>query len=250
MQPAHRVVVVTGGASGMGAATARLLAGDGAQVVIVDRDEAGAARVAAEIGAAPPLVGDVGDPAFCTEAVATAAGRHGRLDGLVNAAGTIVRATALETSDAAWWSQFRVNVDGSFFMSRAAIEPMRRQGGGAIVNFGSIWGTVGGRGHAAYCAAKGAVHQLTKALALDHAGDGIRVNAVCPGEVDTPMLRRGGRERPVTDEELAALADAVIPLRRLAQPEEIARVVVFLLSDAASYMTGTLVPVDGGYTAV
>jgi NAD(P)-dependent dehydrogenase (short-subunit alcohol dehydrogenase family) len=134
-------------------------------------------------------------------------------------------------------------------MSRAAVRAMLPQGGGAIVNFGSIWGGTGGQGHTAYCAAKGAVHNLTRAMALDHARDGIRVNAVAPGEVDTPMLRSAGRERPATDEELDAMAERTIPMARLAQPEEIARVVVFLASDEASYMTGAIVPVDAGYTA-
>lgn len=135
-------------------------------------------------------------------------------------------------------------------MSRAALRQMKAQRSGAIVNFGSIWGSVGGKGHVAYCASKGGVHQLTQAMALDHARDGIRINAVCPGEVDTPMLRMGGRTTPMSDEEANKMADAVVPMGRLAQPEEIARVVLFLASDAASYMTGALVPVDAGYTAV
>ena len=122
-------------------------------------------------------------------------------------------------------------------------------GSGAIVNFGSIWGGAGGKGHVAYATAKGAVHNLTRSLALDHAREGIRVNAVCPGEVDTPMLRGAGRAVPLTDEQLADMADRVVPNGRLAQPDEIGRVVVFLCSDAASYMTGALVPVDGGWSA-
>jgi NAD(P)-dependent dehydrogenase (short-subunit alcohol dehydrogenase family) len=167
----------------------------------------------------------------------------------VNGAGTIVRADALGTNDDDWYRQFRVNVDGTFFMCRAAVRAMQPHGSGAIVNFGSIWGGTGGQGHTAYCAAKGAVHNLTRAMALDHARDGIRVNAVAPGEVDTPMLRAAGRPTPATDEELAAMAERTIPMARLAQPEEIARVVVFLASDQASYMTGAIVPVDAGYTA-
>ena len=127
--------------------------------------------------------------------MAEAVERHGRLDALVNAAGTIVRADAPGTDDDAWHRQFRVNVDGTFFMSRAAVRAMQPAGSGAIVNFGSIWGGTGGQGHAAYCAAKGAVHNLTRAMALDHARDGIRVNAVAPGEVDTPMLRAGRARR-------------------------------------------------------
>jgi len=234
-----RIAIVTGAASGMGAATARLLA------------EAGATVLGADIASNPAitLVGDVADSAFCDAAVAQAVALHGRIDILVNAAGVIVRADAPATDDAAWTRQMRVNVDGSFFMCRAAIRQMRLQGSGAIVNFGSIWGSAGGKGHVAYATAKGAVHNLTRSLALDHAREGIRINAVCPGEVDTPMLRGAGRAVPLTDAQLAEMADRVVPNGRLAQPEEIGRVVVFLCSDAASYMTGALVPVDGGWSA-
>ena len=234
-----RIAIVTGAASGMGATTARLLA------------EAGATVLGADIASHPAiaLIGDVADSAFCDAAVAKAVALHGRIDILVNAAGVIVRADAPATDDDAWYRQMRVNVDGTFFMCRAAIRQMRQQGSGAIVNFGSIWGSAGGKGHVAYATAKGAVHNLTRSLALDHAREGIRVNAVCPGEVDTPMLRSAGRAVPLTDTQLAEMADRVVPSGRLAQPEEIGRVVVFLCSDAASYMTGALVPVDGGWSA-
>jgi meso-butanediol dehydrogenase / (S,S)-butanediol dehydrogenase / diacetyl reductase len=233
------VAIVTGAASGMGAATSRLL------------QEAGAIVLGADLMPGPDILEcDVTDAAACEQTVEAVVREHGRVDMLVNAAGTILRADTLSTTDDGWRRQFAVNVDGTFHMSRAALRVMVPRRSGAIVNFGSIWGSVGGRGHAAYCAAKGAVHQLTKAMAVDHARDGIRVNAVLPGEVDTPMLRSGGRDRPVTDEELARMADATIPMGRLASPGEIAAVVVFLCSDAASYITGALVPVDAGYTAV
>jgi NAD(P)-dependent dehydrogenase (short-subunit alcohol dehydrogenase family) len=132
-------------------------------------------------------------------------------------------------------------------MCRAAIRVMRGARRGAIVNFGSIWGDLGSAGVAAYCASKGAVHNLTRALAMDHATDGIRVNAVCPGEVRTPMLQ-SERSEPVTEELLARIA-ATVPMGRLAEPAEIANVVVFLASDEAAYMTGALVSVDAGYGA-
>ena len=245
----NKVALITGAASGMGAATTRLFTASGAHVVMVDRNEAWANQVAQEIGALPPVVGDVSDSAFCDQAVATALERHGQLDILVNCAGVIVRSDALGTSDEDWHQVMNVNITGTFFMCRAALRPMLAQKQGAIINFGSIWGSVGGRGHAAYCASKGAVHQLTQALALDHARDGIRVNAVCPGEVDTPMMK-AGRSVPPTAESLRQMADETIPMGRLAQPEEIAQVVLFLASEGASYMTGALVPVDAGYTAI
>ena len=120
-------------------------------------------------------------------------------------------------------------------------------GNGVIINFGSIWGSVGSAGVVAYCASKGAVHQITRAMALDHAKDGIRINSVCPGEVNTPMLSTG-RKSPPTKEDLQKLADETIPVARLAEPEEIANVVYFLASEDASYMTGSMITVDGGFT--
>lgn len=242
-----RVVVVTGGASGMGAASVREFAAEGATVVLVDLDADRAAAVADEVGASH-IVGDLGDSAFCDGVVEKVVADHGRLDVLVNAAGTIHRADSLGTSDEDWQRVMRVNVDGMFFLCRAAIPVMAGTGGGAIVNFGSIWGGVGSAGAAAYCVSKGAVHQLTRALALDHVEQGIRVNAVAPGEVRTPMLS-SQRDTPPTEADLQALADATIPMKRLAEPAEIAKVVTFLASDDASYMTGEIVHVDAGYTA-
>ena len=242
-----KTALITGAASGMGAATAREFSAAGGQVVIVDRNGRLAEQVAGEIGAGLPVIGDVSDSAFCNQAVATTLERYGRLDVLVNAAGIIVRADALNTSDEQWQRVMNVNVNGVFFMSRAAIAPMKKQGHGAIINFGSIWGGVGAAGVTAYCASKGAVHQITRAMALDYVKDGIRINAVCPGEVNTPMLA-SERSEPVTPELMQQLADTV-PMGRLAEPIEIARVVLFLASDAASYMTGALVNVDAGFTA-
>lgn len=238
---AGKVVAVTGGSSGMGAASAELFGELGATVVIIDLDEPQAPQQA-------PLIGDVSDSAFCTHAIASIIDRHGQLDVLVNAAGTIHRADSLGTTDDDWRRVMSVNVDGMFFLSRQAIQHMASRGQGTIVNFGSIWGGVGSAGATAYCVSKGAVHQLTRAMALDHVEQGIRINAVAPGEVRTPMLA-SQRVVPPTEQDLQDLADATIPMKRLAEPSEIAAVVAFLASDDASYMTGEIVHVDAGYTA-
>jgi len=179
-----RVVLITGAASGMGAATTREFQAAGATVVMVDRNEEKVQQLAGELKLDAPLVGDVSNPDFCGETVAMTLSWHRRLDVLVNAAGIIVRADAGGTSNEQCQQGMNVNVNGVFFMSRAAIAPMKQQRSGAIVNFGSIWGDLGSTGVVAYCASKGAVHQITRAMALDHVRDGIRINAVCPGEVN------------------------------------------------------------------
>ncbi|NJM41628.1 MAG: SDR family oxidoreductase [Anaerolineae bacterium] len=250
----NKTTLVTGGASGMGAATARLFKAEGAHVFIVDRNEAMARETAQAIGATA-LVGDVGDSKFCDDAVAEVVRQRGRLDVCVNAAGIIARATGLDTSDEDWQRMLAVNVSGVFYMCRAAIRLMKAQGAGAtgvagaVVNFGSIWGELSGAGALAYAASKGAVHQITRTFAIEHARDGVRVNAVCPGEVNTPMLRSAGRAVPLTDEQLREMGERVVPLGRLAEPEEIARTVLFLASDDAAHVQGQELFVDGGATA-
>ncbi|MGH6953975.1 MAG: SDR family NAD(P)-dependent oxidoreductase, partial [Alphaproteobacteria bacterium] len=142
-----------------------------------------------------------------------------------------------------------VNVNAVFFLSRATVRAMKQPGGGSIVNNASEWGRVAGKGHVAYCASKGAVVQMTRAMALDHAADKIRVNAVCPGDVWTPMLQSGVAKRGYALETGKAELGASVPLGRVAEPDEIARAILFLASDAASYMTGAMLSVDGGNTA-
>lgn len=229
----------------MGAACAKRFSEAGATVHIVDINGDLARSHAAEI-MATPFVGDVSQSQFCDDVVGSIVETHGRLDVCINAAGIILRADALATSDDGWQQVMNVNVNGVFYMSRAAVAPMLAQGKGTIINFGSIWGGVGATNVVAYCASKGAVHQITRAMALDYVEKGVRINAVCPGEVDTPMLR-SNRERPPTEADMQKLADSV-PMKRLADPDEIAQVVLFLASDQASYMTGAMVPVDAGFT--
>ena len=244
----RKSVIVTGGASGMGAASARQFVEAGANVTIVDINEKIAREVADDLGLKNPIIGDVGHSKFCNTVIESAIERYGSVDILVNCAGSILRANSEDTTDAEWERVMSTNVNGVFFMSRAAIGPMKKRGKGVIINFGSIWGSVGSPGVVAYCASKGAVHQITRAMALDHARDGIRINAVCPGEVNTPMLS-SGRKSPPTQKDLQKLADETIPMARLAEPEEVAKVVVFLASDDSSYMTGSMVTVDAGFTA-
>ncbi len=241
-----KVVAVTGAASGMGEASARLFAERGATVAAIDVSP-NVVTVADSIGG-HAYEGSVAESDFCTTTINAIVAEHGKIDVLVNAAGTIHRADALGTSDDDWDRVMSVNVNGMFYLCRAAVGHMAAAGSGAIVNFGSIWGGVGSAGATAYCVSKGAVHQLTKAMALDHVEHGIRVNAVAPGEVRTPMLS-SQRETTPSEADLQAMADATIPMKRLAEPVEIARVVVFLASDEASYMTGEIVHVDAGYTA-
>jgi len=176
-------------------------------------------------------------------------GRLGGLDVLINNAGILYTANALDTSDAQWLDTMAVNLNAVFYLSRAAVKHMKAAGKGAIVNIASEWGLNGEADHVAYCASKGAVIQITRCMALDHARDNIRVNSVCPGEIHTRMVddilaKRGGDP----DANLKQLA-AGIPLRRLAQPVEVARCVHFLASDLASYVTGTNLSVDGGNDA-
>ncbi len=242
-----KVAVITGGASGMGAATVRQFTAANGQAIIVDRNAELAAQVAAETGAIA-MIGDVSDSTFCDQVIESAVAKFGQLNILINAAGIIVRSNGVGTSDEQWHRIMNVNVSGTFFMCRGAIQHMLKQDdGGSIVNFGSIWGDLGAAGVAAYCASKGAVHNLTRALALDHAQDNIRINAVCPGEVNTPMIQ-SERSEAVTPELMARLASTV-PMGRLADPAEIAKVALFIASDEASYMTGSLVNVDAGFTA-
>lgn len=250
---AGRSALVTGGTSGIGAACARALAEGGASVLLTGRSAERGADVVADIRAAGGdarfAAGDLRERGFCERVVAQALEPLGRLDVLVNNAGVWISGSALETSDAQWDETLRTNLDAVFFVSRASLRPMRAQRRGAIVNVSSDWGLVGGERAAAYCASKGAVVLLTKAMALDHARDGIRINAVCPTDTDTPMMLTDYRLRGVSESEGRRQSAAAIPMGRMAEAEEVARAVCFLASDAAGLITGVALPIDGGTTA-
>jgi len=250
---AGKVVLITGGNSGIGRAAAHKFAAAGANVMIAARDLAASGSVVAEIatagGVAGAVVCDVTDPIACQAAVDRCVDDWGRLDVLFNNAGVIFRGKSTpETSDDEWATTLGVNTTGTFFMSRAAIPAMIEQGSGVIVNNASYFGLVGGRGVAAYAASKGAVVLLTKAMALDHAHQGIRVNCVCPGSVDTPMLHREMADMGDAEKARHLFGDKH-PLGRIASPDEIAAAVLYLASDEAGFVTGVALPVDGGLTA-
>jgi NAD(P)-dependent dehydrogenase (short-subunit alcohol dehydrogenase family) len=243
-----RVALITGGSRGIGLATARALAAEGAQVVITGRDEGRAAAAAASVPRGSFVCGDVRDASTATAAVDAAVERHGRLDVLVNSAGIIYRSrTVEEHTEEEWDNTFDTNVKGTFLMCRAAL-PHLRAAKGSIVNVASYVGLVGFAGAAAYAASKAAVVNLTRTLALDHAEDGVRANCVCPGSVDTDMIRSAWAA--TGDAEAAAGAWAAKhPLGRIATAEEIAHAILFLASDHAGFVTGIALPVDGGITA-
>jgi NAD(P)-dependent dehydrogenase (short-subunit alcohol dehydrogenase family) len=240
-----RVALVTGAASGIGLATVERLLEAGWKVAAVDRDEGALAGIAAKIGKPQRLFTstlDVTNEAAAEKAIAMAGEALGRIDGVLNSAGIAADIPALDTPVDLFRKILDVNVVGTFIVARAAARVMRNTGGGAIVNISSISGLRGSKGRSAYGASKGAVIVLTQVLANDLARYGIRVNAVAPGPVDTPMVQamHGERDR--------ALWMRHIPLRRYAKPDEIASVIEFLLDGTrSSFMTGEIVAVDGGF---
>jgi NAD(P)-dependent dehydrogenase (short-subunit alcohol dehydrogenase family) len=237
-----RVALVTGAATGIGRATARRLAEDGAVVVAAVADDGQRRDVAASFDA---LVLDVRSEPGWEAAVAHAEHAHGGLDILVNNAGIHRSAAALETTREVWDEVMAVNLWGTFLGCRAAIPAMRRRGGGAIVNLASINALDGVPGALAYSASKGGVAAMTRALAMEHVGDGIRVNCVCPGSVATPIVERIIAQAPDPEARRANMV-ARHPMNRIGRPEEVAAVIALLASDDASFMTGLAVPVDGG----
>jgi NAD(P)-dependent dehydrogenase (short-subunit alcohol dehydrogenase family) len=241
--------LITGAASGIGRAIALLFAREGASVAIVDLDQAGGQAVAQDIaqhgGRTIFVRCNVANAADCQHAVQQTVDQLGGLDILVNNAGIIRRATVLEITEEEWDRVMAVNVKSIFLLSKFAIPLMAQAGGGVIINTASGWGLIGGRKAISYCASKGAVVNMTRALALDHGHQNIRVNCICPGDTDTAMLRNEAQQLATPDEVfLAEAADR--PLQRIGQPEDIAQAALYLASAASSFVTGTALVVDGG----
>ncbi len=252
MQLSGKVAIVTGASSGIGEAAARLFAREGASVAIADRDRESGERVAREIvnegGDCAAQEVDVSRESEVGALVDWVVGRWGRLDLLVNNAGIYRQADALSTPLSVWEEVLSVNLTGAFLCIKHSVPAMERQEGGSIVNVASEAGLVGIRNQVAYNVSKGGVIALTRSCAVDFAGRGIRVNCVCPGTTDTPLVRAALARAPDPAAMRRSLEE-VRPANRLGRPEEIAAAILYLSAEGAGYATGAVLSVDGGYTA-
>lgn len=253
---ATKVALITGGTSGIGEATARLFAAEGAAVVITGRRTQAGRAIAQDIcdsgGDASFVRADHTRPKDCERSIHATLERYGRIDILFNNAGVVTNGTAESVSEADWANTLTLNVTAVWRMSRLALPHLRAAGGGTIVNNASDWAVVGAAGALPYAVSKGAVAQMTRSMALDHAHENIRVNAVCPGDTWVQRWSEDGYfpgSGPVTRAQAARSARAQIPMRRFAEAEEIARAALWLASGESSYVTGHLLLVDGGNTA-
>ena len=244
-----KAVIITGGSSGIGTATVRIFSREGAKVMVAGQSQKRCKQICEEMKSLGHRVeyftGDLGEKSYCEQLITHTVENFGGLDILINNAGIIPRGNILETTDEMWFSALNINLTAVFYLCRAAIPHIQKQGGGAIVNTSSTWGFYPGPGHLAYCTSKGAVAAFTKNLGRDHAPDNIRVNAVCPNEVNTPMLRTGFAKRGFDPDKAVEQLNKTVPLGRIAEPEDIADVIAFLASDDARYIAGTTVEVSG-----
>ena len=249
MRLANKIALITGAASGIGRATAEMFVKEGAKVVVADLHSDGAAEVAALLGASAIAVGgDVSKPADAAAMVEAAVQRFGRLDILVNNAGFGRLGTVETTEFADWQAVLDVNLNGVFLCSKYAVPVLRAGGGGSIINLASTISVVGIPNRAAYVAAKGAVAALTRAMAIDHAKEGIRVNSIAPGVINSAYYDSMLKEVPDPEAFIRGL-NARSPLNRMGAPSDIASAIVFLASDESSFATGSMMTIDGGYTA-
>jgi len=253
MKLLNRVALITGGNSGIGEATALLFAEEGSKICITGRNESRCKKVTDEInkngGKAIYVLSDVRFAEECRRTVEKTLDAFGHLDILFNNAGVFFPSDAVACTEKDWDLTIDINLKGSFLMSKFALPSMIERGRGVIINNGSGWGIVGGNEAISYCASKGGVVLMTKAMAIDHAKQGIRVNCLCPGDVVTPMLEEDARMRGMSWSDYHDQAVAQRPMGRIGTPEEIAKAALFLASDDSSFMTGATLVVDGGGTA-
>jgi len=243
-----KIALVTGASSGIGAAVAIELADAGWGVMAAGRDEGRLEEVADVSENISTWAGDLDDSESCDELVTETVDEFDQLDCLVHSAGILLRGDAADTSDDEWRDTMSINLDIPFFLSRAAL-PHLISTAGSIINISSFWGFRAGPRAAAYCTSKGGLIQLSKAMALDHASDGVRVNAICPAGVDTPMLAETAVELDRDVDDFLADVAKGSPNGRIADPGDIAALVNFLASEAARHITGTIIPIDGGVSA-
>jgi len=241
-------VIITGASSGIGEAAVRSFYAAGYRVCAAGRDEDRLNKATAGLSGCMVWTGDLCQRNAANELVACAAREFGQLDALVNSAGIIYRGTAEQTTDNQWDETLAINTTAVFRASRAAV-PLLRETKGAIINIASDWGIAGGEAAVAYCASKGAVVQLTRAMALDHAREGIRINAICPGDVDTPMIDMEIAERGLDPVQARQQYNADSPTGRMTLPGEVASLALYLASDAARQINGAALSIDGGTTA-
>jgi NAD(P)-dependent dehydrogenase (short-subunit alcohol dehydrogenase family) len=245
-----KVAIVTGAGSGIGRACALALAREGAKVALVGRRQFLLEEVAREIGdSALVLAADVSKKDEINRVVEQTVTRFGLLNVLLNNAGVLHIGTAEQITEEQWDETFNINVRGLWLLSRAVLRPMRKAGGGSIINMASVLGINGARNRASYAPSKGAVVLLTKCMAIDHGHEHIRVNAICPSFVETDLTAAVISKAPDPNS-VRAERIAVHPIGRLGQPEDIAGLAVYLASDESSWVTGSVFPVDGGYLAV
>jgi NAD(P)-dependent dehydrogenase (short-subunit alcohol dehydrogenase family) len=253
MRLENRAALITGGTSGIGEATCLLFGEEGAKVAVVGRNTERGKSVAKRIsdagGTAIFIQADVRKSDDCRTAVDRTIETFGRLDVLFNNAGSYYLNDVVGCTEEEWDDQIDTSLKGTFLMSKYALPHMIERGSGSIVNCASGWGLVGGPKSAAYCAAKGGMVVMTKAMAIDHGPQGVRVNAICPGDTDTPMEREDARNQGLSWEAYVDQMTGTRPIARMATPQEIAQGVLFLAGDESSYVTGAALPVDGGGVA-
>ena len=243
-----KCVIITGASSGIGKSLVKTYSDNGYNILAVGRDVKRTNLAIVNAPSAKAWIGDITESKSCNDIINSALETFGRIDTLINNAGIIFRYNATNTSDQHWNESISTNLSAPFYLSRAAL-PALIKSKGSIINIASDWGLKGGKNAIAYCASKGGLVLMTKAMALDHAADGVRINAICPGDVDTPMLKIEAAQRSVDYAEAMISNNSDSPTGRITKPSEVAELAYYLSSDMAAQITGTTISIDGGNTA-